>query len=95
MDKDLIERFFSTFAIITHSMASQVFEITPEGTTSYDDTEVYGETASLDIMWGGDVIGTVIRPIKDEEVVMAMIRAWGEAGCPLPSDNPEFFNTQL
>ena len=95
-EKELINKFQKTFEVRANSMASQLFEINYDtGTTSYEETMVYGDTAELEILMGGEVVKVFNQPVDDSDTVVNFAKKWKEAGYPLPSDNQNLFDNEV
>jgi hypothetical protein len=93
-EKDLLERFQNTFKVRANSMASQTVEISREGTGSYEDTYVYGDTLELDIIHEDEVVKVIKNPSDDANAILTFAKEWKEKEYPTPEDNSTLFDTQ-
>lgn len=91
-DKEILKDFYNTFNVISHSMARQEITIDLDaGTSHYEDTVVYGETAVLDIVYADNLVKSFEEPEDDIKVIFQYAIEWDKAGRPTDYKD-KFFN---
>lgn len=92
-DKALLARFQETFEVVAHSLGSQSFKINEHGDPEYEDIEIYGDTALLEIYYDDDVVHVIYEPRDDLFALLKFAEEWQEAGSPIPgSDSNSLFS---
>lgn len=91
--RELLGKFQSKFTIRSTSLAIQDVEITEHGSILYSNTNVYGDTSSIDIFDKriGFLVATIEHPQDDLQALLQFIRKWQEQGYPMPEDDTDLF----